>query len=323
MTPLRKVSILLFAAVMACNTPGAPTPAPKPETEPAPPDKGPKRLVAIGDLHGDFEATKEVLRLAGAIDPSGRWIGGDLVVVQTGDQLDRGDGEVEILDLLDRLTVEAKEAGGAMVILNGNHEVMNVQGDMRYVTPGGFTAFDGVEGLDLSQPELQRHPPAHRARVAAFAPGGPYARRLAQRDIIAVVGDTVFAHGGVTAEHARAGIDSINTQSRQWMLGQGAQCPESLRGAESPIWTRVFSDEAMESDCDALDETLEALGVKRMVVGHTVQRQGITSACEGKVWRIDVGMAKHYGGKPQCLEILATGEVRRVFDTGPPEPSSD
>ena len=72
------------------------------------------RIVAIGDLHGDLDATRRVLRLARAIDDDDRWIGGSLVVVQTGDQLDRGDDERAILDLLKRLSEEARQAGGAV-----------------------------------------------------------------------------------------------------------------------------------------------------------------------------------------------------------------
>src|SRR4051812_18225065 len=86
-----------------------------------------ERIVAIGDLHGDVSALRAALRLAGAIDEAGKWIGGKLVVVQTGDQLDRGDDEPQILDLFQRLRIEAAAAGGAVHVLNGNHEVMNVQ----------------------------------------------------------------------------------------------------------------------------------------------------------------------------------------------------
>ncbi|MCA9658976.1 MAG: calcineurin, partial [Myxococcales bacterium] len=74
----------------------APEARPLPEASPdAPPTKvpGAKRIVALGDVHGDLEATRHALRIAGAIDGDDRWIGGDLVVVQTGDQLDRGDDE--------------------------------------------------------------------------------------------------------------------------------------------------------------------------------------------------------------------------------------
>ncbi|MFH1756001.1 MAG: metallophosphoesterase [Candidatus Latescibacterota bacterium] len=108
------------------------------------------RIVAIGDLHGDLDAARRALKLAGAIDDADRWIGGTLVVVQTGDQLDRGGDEQAILDLFERLTAEAARAGGAVHQLNANHELMNVALDLRYVTPAGFEDFeDAVEIEDL------------------------------------------------------------------------------------------------------------------------------------------------------------------------------
>src|SRR3954470_8409708 len=73
-----------------------------------------ERIVAIGDLHGDVNALRAALRLGGAIDEAGRWIGKKLVVVQTGDQLDRGDDEPQIIELFARLRAEAQAAGGAV-----------------------------------------------------------------------------------------------------------------------------------------------------------------------------------------------------------------
>ncbi len=198
-----------------------------------------------------------------------------------------------------------------MVRLNGNHEIMNVAGDLRYVTPGGFEEFKTVEGLDLSAPALQRLPEHTRARAAAFAPGGPYARRLAPLDVTVVVGDTAFAHGGILPKHVSAGLAELNQETRQWMLGKRAGPPEGVTGPDSVVWTRLYSQGETAAACETLDEMLRALKVKRLVVGHTVQRQGVTSACDEKVWRIDVGMASHYGGSPQALEIV--GDVVKVL----------
>jgi hypothetical protein len=268
----------------------------------------PGRLIAIGDLHGDIEATRAALRLAGAIDDSERWIGEDLSVVQTGDELDRGDHEREIVDLFTRLAAAAPERGGRVVALNGNHEIMNVQGDFRYVTPGGLTAFAGVSPRSpLSQ--TARAPYAERA--AAFLPGGAYALELAERDVIAIVGDSVFVHGGVLPVHVRYGIDRINREARQWMKEGGRVAPDAVAGQAAPIWVRDYSLDPMAAGvCDVLGEVLAALGAKRMVVGHTVQRGGISSACGDRVYRIDVGLSRYYGEGPiQVLEI-ADGQVR-------------
>jgi hypothetical protein len=262
----------------------------------------PGRLIAIGDLHGDIEAARAALRLGGAIDASDRWIGGNLSVVQTGDVLDRGDGEREILDLLEQLTAAAQNAGGQLVALNGNHEVMNVQGDFRYVTPGGVAAFAGVRPRS---PHARAAPPSFEARAAALLPGGAYALQLAQRDVIAVVGDSVFVHGGVLPEHVRYGIGRINQETREWMRAGDRRAPESVASETAPVWVRDYSlDPVAPSACEKLGEVLRALNVQRMVVGHTVQRAGISSACDGRVWRIDVGLSRYYGHGPiQVLEI--------------------
>lgn len=266
--------------------------------------------MALGDLHGDLAATRRALKLAGAIDASDKWVGGDLVIVQTGDILDRGDGEREILDLLGRLEGEAEAAGGRLVRLNGNHEVMNVAGDFRYVTPGGFEDFLQVEGADLSRPEVQRVPEVARGRAAAFLPGAPYAKLLARYNVVGVVGDTVFVHGGVGPEFAGE-VEAINRETSQWMLGQRPAPPKGVTAQDGPVWSREFAQGEDEATCVRLRASLDALGVKRMVIGHTPQLQGVTSGCGGMVWRVDVGMAAHYGGPTEVLEIV--GEQVKVL----------
>lgn len=260
---------------------GACTLAPVPLRYPAA-----KRLVAIGDLHGDLAATRSALKVAGAIDDKDAWIGGSLVIVQTGDVLDRGDDEKAILDLLFKLEGEAKAAGGAVILLIGNHELMNAAGDFRYVTRGGAHDFDD-------------------RRVEALKPGGTYAKKIAAHNVVAIVGDTVFAHGGVVGPWATM-VDEVNRTSRCWLDGQlgGAnEPPPSLASDESPVWTRAAG--MPTADCAALAESMQQLGVKRMVVGHTVQEKGINALCDDTVWRIDVGLAKLYGGPIEVLELSA------------------
>jgi hypothetical protein len=263
----------------------------------------PARIIAVGDLHGDLDATRAALRLGGAVDEKDHWIGGRLMVVQTGDQLDRGDGERAILDMLDRLGDEAKAAGGSVLVLNGNHEVMNVQGDFRYTTDGGFKDFAAVPGLDMTDLRLLKVPDPQKARAAAFLPGGPYAKKLAKRGIVAVVGDTVFLHGGLLPKHVAYGIDRMNREVGAWMDGTSKDLPAIVTGEDGPIWLRRYSAASDAEDCRVLSETLAMIPAKRMVVGHTVQRNGINAACGDAVWRIDVGLSKVYGGKPQVLEI--------------------
>lgn len=261
-----------------------------------------ERLIAIGDLHGDLEAARTALRLGGAIDAEDRWIGGDLVVVQTGDILDRGDQEEAIIRLFQRLREEAEKSGGAVHVLNGNHELMNAYGDYRYVTPGGFADFADVAvpaEVDSLMASLE---PDQRPRAAAFLPGGPFAQILAQRNTIVIVGSSIFVHGGILPEHLDRGLDRMNEGIRAWLHGEAPQ-PEWIRGDRSPVWTRLYSNEPTVAVCDTLSSVLERVGVERMVVGHTVQRTGLTSFCGGRIWTIDVGLAAHYGGRAAVLEI--------------------
>ncbi|HEX5655711.1 MAG TPA: metallophosphoesterase, partial [Polyangiales bacterium] len=174
---------------LACGLVGAACSRVEPKPSPAPAPSvvvnelarpATKRVIAIGDMHGDLEAARRALKLAGAIDEADEWAGGALTLVQTGDVLDRGDDDRKIFDWLERLRPEARAAGGELILLSGNHELMNVAQDFRYVTPGAFGAFDDVGG-----------------RAAAFRPGGVYALRIALRPFVMQVGDAVYVHGGV------------------------------------------------------------------------------------------------------------------------------
>ncbi|MCG8422442.1 MAG: metallophosphoesterase [Proteobacteria bacterium] len=278
------------------------------------------RIVAIGDLHGDLSGTRAVLQLAGAIDHSDQWSGGNLVVIQLGDILDRGNDEQDILDWLETLAEQANAAGGAVHVLNGNHELMNAAGDFRYVTAGGFADFRDIDrspsrpaaplvensashslsGRPASCSPFADLPPGQRARAAAFFPGGRYARILARHQVIIMVGDTVFVHGGVLPQHAAHGIERINREVQCWLL-DGGPIPQHIASPGSPVWSRHYS--MPPEHCAELEKTLALLGATRMVVGHTTQRSGITTACNGRVWRIDTGISVHYGGRIEALEI--------------------
>jgi hypothetical protein len=289
--------VTLIGLVGACDRGHQQAPPPPKPAQPAPrepaksctltpiPTKvagNPKLVVAIGDLHGDLGGTRAALKAAGAIDANDKWIGGELVVVQTGDILDRGDDESKIVELLDKLSADAKAAGGDLIYLLGNHELMNAAADFRYVTPGGMKDFSGD-------------------RQHALAPGGAWAKRFAQHNVIAIVGDSVLSHAGVLPDWLTH-IDDTNLSARCWLDGQSLEPAAALTSDDSPVWNRDYGIPD-KVDCSALKGVLDKLGAKRMIVGHTVQEAGITSACEGALWRIDVGLAKMYGGPIQVLAI--------------------
>lgn len=293
----------------------APEPAAEPEPEPEPGPVAPEplapaptvvpnaaRVVAIGDVHGDIDAARAALRAADIVDANGQWIAGDTVVVQVGDQTDRGDSERAILDWFEGLRHQADAAGGGFHPLIGNHEAMNVDQDYRYVTDGGWAEFADIPGEP--PPGLEPIDPAHRGRVVAFAPGGPYANLVSNHNVLIVVGETAFVHGGILPSHVDYGLEAINQDVRAWMRGERA-APAIIDGG-GPLWVRNYSDLTGLDDCDMLREVLVAIPAKRMVVAHTVQ-DGINSECDGQVWRVDVGLAAYYGGPTEALEITDDG----------------
>lgn len=332
MSPRRRILVSCLGAAALGLAPGcdkskAPEPAPAPAkttNAPAPRSAGalavskpaPERVVAIGDLHGDLDATRRALRLAGAIDDKDTWIGGKLVVVQTGDLIDRGDDDRKVLDLFEQLKTDAAKAGGEVVALVGNHEIMNGELDFRYVTRGAFTEFADVNPKDegIARAASRVEQPA-RGRAAAFLPGGPYAQILARRPVVARVGDSIFVHGGVLPKHVKAGLDGINDGTRKWLLGETRTLPKEITSEDGPLWTRMYSSAPGPSECATLDEALRALDAKRMVMGHTPQKPDISPACGEKAWRIDVGMSKYYAGNVQVLELR--GDAVKVLKEGP------
>ena len=271
------------------------------------------RIIAIGDLHGDFKAAKRAFKLGGAINEKGTWIGGPLVVVQTGDVLDRGNDERELLAFLDQEQDAAEKAGGHVYRLNGNHEIMNVQGDFRYVSEQGFKAF--ANEPSTGRPDAAELPIEQRGRAEAFLPGGRQARKLAAFPIVWIVGDTVFAHGGVLPTHLGYGLDRMNQQIGAWMRGE-AQLPKKLQGDRTPFWIRDYGELGRDEVCTELDRVLRALKAARLVVGHTPQKSGISFGCDRRLARIDVGLSSYYGNNPtQVLEIA--GSVMHVLHDDP------
>lgn len=278
------------------------------------------RVVALGDLHGDLRKTLMALKVAGVVEEkNGRpvWTGGDTLVIQMGDILDRGDNEIAIISLLREVGRMAKLEGGDVIILNGNHESLNVAGDFRYVTPGAF--FESAIAAGLKGEQAYEFDYQLQARFALWAPGGPLARELAKNPTVLVVNDTAFAHGGLTVEHVNYGLEKINLEVAQWMRGDGvgeggkpAPPPYLAMGDQSSVmWNRTFSKERFSNPrdkfvaCGQLTEALDAAECSRLVVGHTPQFMGCNCECNQKVWRIDVGMsAGVLDARPEVLELV-------------------
>jgi len=206
--------------------------------------------VAVGDVHGDLETFRGLLRKAGLIDAKDRWTGGARTLIQTGDVCDRGPHSRAVLDLLMSLEKEAREAGGRVVVLMGNHEAMNLFGDLRYTTPGEFAAFAREEAPEvriLGREEILGlvrrgspllagkylrtlaaslnektfdavFPPGFFAHRAAFSPDGRYGKWLLDREAVHAEGRTLFIHGGLGPRFGAWNLDDLNRRVKRDLL---------------------------------------------------------------------------------------------------------
>lgn len=292
-----------------------------------------RRLVAIGDVHGDFKQTMRALELGKVMDADGRWVGGTTVLVQVGDILDRGDNELAIMRKFASLAKQARKEGGDVLVVHGNHEIMNVLGDFRYATKGAYAECARyaeakrqklVEKLgEENAPPLPEtpedvNPETYRgvlARRDLFLPGGEMAMRMAKNPTVLQVGDTVFAHAGIDMRVVEYGFQALNDDVAAWMAGVKKTPPNMVLEEKGVVWTREYGGAdagvtAEASACRRLGEALDAVGAKRLVVGHTPQQGGVSSGCSGRLWRSDVGVSRGiYGAKPQVIEIV-NGRVR-------------
>lgn len=260
-------------------------------------------MYVLGDLHGDLNAARAAMALTGATNAAGEWVGHNLTVIQTGDLIDRGPEDRQVLDWLAQLEQQAPNFNSTLHLLNGNHELMNTDGDFRYIHPESMEAFADLANAERSKAlQLENAPIAVQGRANAFFPGGIYAQQLQKRPVVLLLNETVFVHGGLLPAHAQYGVAQINRAYAEH-IAQGTPLPPLLQDSENtPLWTRIYSLPDRAADCHRLTEVLQTLKARRMVVAHSVQPH-INSACEGKVWRIDTGMSKAYQGRIEVLKI--------------------
>ncbi len=225
-----------------------------------------RRIVAIGDIHGAFNGIREILRKIEIIDQKDQWVGGDSVLVQTGDFLDRGPGATKVAELLMSLQEEAPKQGGKVIVLLGNHEILNLLGDFRDVTKYIYrnlvdghsekrltVSCNGYASFYRRLYELRREKPPKRRELVErclseqqlgqveyideMGPTGTIGRWLRTLPVAAEVDDIVFVHGGISAELAKKDLTSINREvhreiksfdkTRRYLIDQDLLLPTS------------------------------------------------------------------------------------------------
>jgi hypothetical protein len=307
----------------------------------------PERIVAVGDVHGAFDRYVAILREAGIIDEDRKWAAGRDVFVQLGDVLHRGPDSRKVLDLLRDLERDAARAGGRVYYLLGNHEVMRMQADLRYVHPEEYAAFRSPDARDLRDRAYRVVVARQRAAARdagepfderafraffedetplglvemqmAFDPTGEYGEWLRRHDVILEINEVVFVHGGISPAVASRGCAAIAAAARAELREDRIADPGReallLDSEDGPLWYRGLADgTATARDVDAV---LDALGAARLVIGHTpTPDHRIATTFDGRVIAIDTGMLGgewYPGGVASALEIR-DGAVTAVYD---------
>ena len=240
----------------------------------------PQRIVAVGDLHGDYAAWIAIARDAGLIDAANHWSGGRTTLVQLGDVPDRGPETLRIIRHLQQLEREAAAAGGKVIAILGNHEAMNVTGDLRYVTVPEFTAFatpqsrakrdaffaanrDAIlKSYRASDPKLgeQAIREAWMAKTPlgwvehreAWSPSGEIGKWVARNPAIAKVGSFLFVHGGISAETANRSISTVNRDIARAMAKADSSDTSPLEDPLGPLWYRGLLGRDLDAEAARL-----------------------------------------------------------------------
>jgi hypothetical protein len=247
-----------------------------------------KELV-LSDIEGNFGAFRKLLQANGVIDENYNWIFGDGHLVLIGDFFDRGSQVTEVLWLIYSLEDKAKAVGGYVHFILGNHEIMNLSNDLRYVQQkymdNAILLNEKYETLYDEHTELGRW--------------------LRTKNIMEKIGNVLYMHGGISAEINSMNIPvaDIDELARPFYADTTYKYPDQrldiILTDLGPFWYRGYYT-GNKATPQQIDSTLSGFGVKHIVTGHTIVADTISVWYNGKVMNTDV---HHAGGKSEALLI--------------------
>ena len=262
-----------------------------------------EQLFVVSDIHGQYNILQDLLKSNGIIDQQNSWIWEDGHLIIVGDVFDRGAQVHEILWLIYNLEQQAKKAGGAVHLLLGNHEVMVLQNDLRYVHDKYFKI---AESFSISVSEL-------------YGENTFWGRWLRSKNILTKIGPLLFVHGGIHPDLITKynSITNINTLMKKNLDTTREDIKNDtilsqLFQKDGPIWYRGFfsPDSLPDVSDDELTDILNHFNVEKIIVGHTTE-DSIYSTHNNRVLCVDGGIK--YGLSGDGLFII--GDIYYRVDT--------
>ncbi len=302
---------------------------------------GVARVVVIGDLHGDYEKFADMLHAAGLIDARGDWSGGQAHLVQLGDVPDRGPSTRAILDQLMRLERQARRAGGYVHALIGNHEAMNVEGDLRYTTQAEFAAFADRNSARRREAFYQRtlaylrqnppaaglpefdeafraqwdseHPLGFVEHREAWSPAGAYGGWIATHNAVIRINQTLYMHGGLGPAFLGPDANAMNQAVRAALTGApNPAFADILTNEQGPLWYRGLALNEEAAEAAHVEALLARHGVARVVVGHTKRAPLVLPRFGGRVILTDIAVPAGHPD-PHAFLIEENGVLAAVY----------
>jgi len=246
-------------------------------------------MLVISDIEGNFQPFCMHLIKARIIDKYLEWTFGNGHLVIVGDCFDRGEQVIECLWLIYSLEEKAKKQGGHVHFILGNHEIMNLNSDWRYI-----------------HPKYAVKKAASTTPAAALYDGNTELWRWLQtKNIIEKIGDVLFVHGGVSEELLKLNlsVSEINNIARPYYKQAIELFTDSVlhtifNSDDSPFWYRGYYQQLAKEE--QIEATLKHFGVSTIVTGHTVVDK-ITPFFNGKVINVDTD---HAAGNSEALLIV-------------------
>lgn len=261
-----------------------------------------KNLVVLSDIEGNFDAFRKLLQATKVIDENLEWTFGDGNLVLVGDLFDRGLQVTEVLWFIYYLEEKAKAAGGYIHFILGNHEIMNLSGDLRYV----------------QQKYLDNAVLLNQKYVTLYDENSELGRWLRTKNIVEKIGDIVFAHGGISGNINRMNISipAINKLARPHYADSTFTSADlrsdTVLGDLGPFWYRGYYEKNNPRIPLQIDSTLSQFGAHHIITGHTIVSDTISVWYNGKLLNTDV---HHAAGKSEAL-LIENNKYYRVNAEG-------